>query len=103
MVSELFKTSAHSGWQPNLFHYRETRGLEIDLIIDQGKQLDAIEIKSAATVTSDFFRNLRRFADRMESLDDLRTITQALVYGGDESQQRSQARVASWRHIKSLM
>ena len=103
VVSELFKTSAHSGWQPNLFHYRETRGLEVDLIIDQGEQLDAIEIKSAATVTSDFFTNLRRFADRMGGVDDPRTIAQTLVYGGDESQQRSHVRVASWRHIKSLM
>jgi predicted AAA+ superfamily ATPase len=103
VVSELFKTSAHSGWKPNLFHYRETRGLEVDLIIDQGEQLDAIEIKSAAPVSSDFFTNLRRFADRMGSVDDPRTIAQTLVYGGDESQQRSHARVASWRHIKSLM
>ena len=103
VVSELFKTSAHSGWKPNLFHYRETRGLEVDLIIDQGEQLDAIEIKSAATVSSDFFTNLRRFADRMGSVDDPRTIAQTLVYGGDESQQRSHARVASWRHIKALM
>lgn len=103
VVSELFKTSAHSGWQPNLFHYRETRGLEVDLIIDQGEQLDAIEIKSAATVTSDFFTNLRRFADRMGGVDDPRTIAQTLVYGGDESQHRSHVRVASWRHIKSLM
>ena len=99
VVSELFKTYAHCGVQPNLFHYRETRGLEIDLLIDQGERLDAIEIKSASTVTSDMFKNLRRFADRIESIGDTRRIVSTLVYGGDESQQRTHARLASWRNI----
>jgi predicted AAA+ superfamily ATPase len=32
VISEIYKTFVHSGVQPNLFHYRETRGLEIDLL-----------------------------------------------------------------------
>ncbi len=99
VVSELFKTHTHRGVQPNLFHYRETRGLEIDVLFDQGERLDAIEIKSASTVTSEMFKNLRRFADRLESIGDTRSIVSTLVYGGDDSQQRSHARLASWRNI----
>ena len=38
-----------------LFRYRETRRTEIDLLIDRGRELDAVEIKSGATTTSDFF------------------------------------------------
>lgn len=56
VVSEIYKAIVHSGMQPDLFHYRETRGTEIDLLIDRGRQLDAVEIKSGATTTADFFK-----------------------------------------------
>jgi hypothetical protein len=55
-----------SGLHPSLFHYRETRGLEIDLLIEQGEGLDAVEIKSGATTTANFFTNLERFPVRLK-------------------------------------
>ena len=44
VISEIYKTIVHSGVQPNLYHYRETRGLEIDLLIEQDQGLDVVEI-----------------------------------------------------------
>ena len=71
VISEMYKASVHSGVQPNLFHYRETRGLEIDLLIDQDEELDAVEIKSGATTTADFFKNLERFSDGLKAAEKL--------------------------------
>ncbi|GMR08809.1 MAG: ATP-binding protein [Gammaproteobacteria bacterium] len=62
VAAEAYKARVHNGEQPDLYHYRETRGLEIDLIIDRGEQLDAIEVKSSSTVNTEFFKNLNTFA-----------------------------------------
>ena len=103
VISEIYKTSVHSGVQPNLFHYRETRGLEIDLLIERGEGLAAVEIKSGATTTADFFKNLDRFPDRLKDAGKKRGIRSYVVYGGDDSQQRTFAQVLSWRHAQRLI
>jgi hypothetical protein len=103
VVSETYKAFVHSGVQPNLFHYREARGPEIDLLIEQGEELDAVEIKSGATTSADFFKNLKRFADRMESAGKTHRVRCRVVYGGDDSRQRSDAQVLSWRHVQKVV
>ena len=40
-------------------------GNEIDLLIEQVQGMDAVEIKSGATVSKDFFKGLVRFPDRL--------------------------------------
>lgn len=102
VVSEVYKTLLHRGLRADLFHYRETRGLEIDLIIDRGERLQAVEIKSGATASSEFFNNLRRFPDRLEGMAKSRGIESFLVYGGEQSQRRSTARLLSWRDVPRI-
>ena len=103
VISETYKALVHSGLQPGLFHYREARGPEIDLLIEQGDTLAAVEIKSGATINGDFFKNLKRFSNQMEGKTRKRTIRSHVVYGGDDSQQRSDAQILSWRHIQRLI
>jgi len=103
VISETYKAFVHNGLQAGLFHYREARGPEIDLLIEHGDTLAAVEIKSGATINGDFFKNLKRFSDHMEGKTRKRTIRSHVVYGGDDSQQRSDAQVLSWRHIQGLI
>jgi predicted AAA+ superfamily ATPase len=103
VVSEIYKACVHSGVLPSLFHYREARGLEIDLVIEQGEELAVVEIKSGATMTVDFFKNLKQFADRMKGAGKTRRIRSHVVYGGEDSQQRSHAKVLSWRHVQRVI
>jgi hypothetical protein len=102
VISEIFKATVHNGTQPRVFHYRETRGLEIDLIIEQAKGMDAIETKSGATVSEDFFKNLEVFSDRLKSAAIKYPIRKHVVYGGDQTQKRSKAQVLSWRDVHKL-
>jgi len=102
VVSEIFKAHVHSGLQPRIFHYRETRGIEIDLLIEQFEGLDAVEIKSGATISRDFFKNLERFSDRMKSTTERQPLRKNIVYGGDKSQKRSTVQVFSWRDMQQL-
>jgi len=103
VVAEVYKASAHSGLRPSLFHYRETRGIEIDLLIEQGEGLDAVEIKSGATTTGDFFSNLERFPVRLKSAGQKLPIRSHLVYGGDGAYQRSGAQVIPWHDAQRLI
>ncbi len=103
VVSEIYKTLAHSGERPNLFHYREARGAEIDLVIDKGDELAVVEVKSGATVSKDFFKNLDFFYDRMKEAERFRGLKSFVVYGGEDSQNRSNVRVLSWRDIRRVL
>ena len=103
VVSEIYKAWVHSGVQPNLFHYREARGPEIDLLVEQGEELAAVEIKSGATTTADYFKNLKRFSERMTGAGKTHRVRSYVVYGGDDSQRRSDAQVLSWRHVKKVV
>ena len=103
VVSEIYKACVHSGMQPRLFHYREARGPEIDLLIEQGEELEAVEIKSGATTSEDFFKNLKRFSERLQGAGQTHTVRSHVVYGGDDSQQRSYAQVLSWRHVQRVI
>jgi predicted AAA+ superfamily ATPase len=101
-VAEVYKAQTNQGRQPALFHYRESRGIEIDLLVEYGLALDALEIKSGATVVADFFKHLPRFAERLASLTPKPSMRALVVYGGDASQRRTQAQVVSWRDLPSV-
>ena len=103
VVSESYKASVHGGVQPCLFHYRETRGIEIDMLIEQAEALNAVEIKSGATVNENFFKNLELFSNRIKSTPTKSTIHKNVIYGGDNSQKRSKANVLSWRDVHHLV
>lgn len=97
VVSELYKAQVHRGEQPLMFHYRESRGAEIDLLIDRGECLHAIEIKSGATASTDFFKHFQKLPERMKNTSLPSVIKSYVIYGGEESQQRSAAQLVSWR------
>lgn len=54
VVVELLKTRYNQGQEPNLYFYRDSSQREVDLLYKSGQQLTAIEIKSAATFTTQF-------------------------------------------------
>ena len=103
VIAEIYKGRVHRGVPPALFHYRENRGLEIDLLIEQGQRFDAIEVKSGATATPDFFRNLQRFPERWRAASETRPVANYVVYGGSESQQRSYAQLLAWNAVERIL
>lgn len=103
VVSELYKSLVHQGEQPNLHHYRESRGLEMDVLVQRGDCLHAVEVKSAATVASDFFRGFAQIAERIKAADLSLHLDNVVVYGGESSQQRSTARLLSWRDVGKIL
>ena len=83
VVTEALKYRWNRGFEPRLSFFRDSRGLECDLLYETGWGVNAIEIKSGATVNNDMFRSLRRVADLLPNVN-----SKTLVYGGDRAQSR---------------
>lgn len=103
VVSEIYKSQIHSGETPRLFHYRETRGLEIDLLIEKGLSLDVVEIKSGATVSQDFFANFERFSGQLKASQHVSQVQNSLVYGGETSRKQSNATLLAWKEVHRIL
>src|SRR5690606_28573203 len=46
-----------------LCHYRDKDKVEVDIIIEKGRQLAGIEVKASATVTQNDFKALKKFKE----------------------------------------
>jgi hypothetical protein len=92
VVAESIKHFRNRGEEPNLHFWRDQGGLEIDLLHVRGTRLHAIEIKSGATLASDWFKGLGRFADVAGDALERRT----LLYGGAESHAHQGVEVRAW-------
>lgn len=104
VASEVRKARLHARLPADLFHLREARGHEIDLLVEAGDRLTAVEVKSGATVATDHLAALRRFMeDRAPGNEDVHRETVArLVYGGDAGQRRSDVDVLPWREVQEV-
>lgn len=102
VVAELARTAHHQGLRPRMWFYRDQRQLEVDLLIERGAELLAIEAKSGQTVGGDFFSALAAFdALRRQSEPSAQTRCW-LVYGGEVGQRRSAGEAISWRQMDDI-
>ena len=84
VVVEALKHRFNRGRSSNLSFFRDRRGLECDLLCTSGDSFAAIEIKSGATINSDFFSSLGKVAELVPNVT-----VRAVVHGGTQRQSRS--------------
>jgi len=99
VASEIYKARTHAGKRPDLYHYRDAKRLEVDMVLERGDALVLVEAKSGSTVGQDYFGSLSRLAASIEAKEDAPLVEQILVYGGDSGQQRSGVEVRTWHEI----
>lgn len=99
IVADALKYRYHRGMRSNLHFWRDARGNEVDLIIENGPDVLLAEIKAGATISPDWFRPLEMLA---ASLPD-RKVKQALVYGGAERQSRTHISVWCEEDVAPMM
>ena len=88
VVVEALKHRFNWGRRANLSFFRDVRGLECDLLYEDGNGIGAIEIKSGATIASDYFDALNRIAKVLPQIS-----AKAVVYGGLDRQCRRDGEV----------
>lgn len=96
----MHKARAHAGQTAWLFHYREPRGAEVDLVVENARALVLVEAKSGATVANDFFAGLDAMATLLARVDPARAVERILVYGGDHGYQSRGVTVVPWNRIQ---
>jgi uncharacterized protein len=93
VMMEFVKHALHHGQVPALHYYRDSAGVEVDLVVEHGMspgKLGLVEIKSGQTFHSEFLQPMRK----LNSWLDGRVQRRMLVYGGNDSYVREGVEVA---------
>ncbi len=95
---EILKQRFNLGRAANLSFFRDSRGLECDILFETASGTGAIEIKSGATVTTDFFIALNAVAKVVPDIT-----MKAVVYGGATRQSRSAGEVVPFDDLHGFL
>lgn len=92
-IMEYLKQAHHQVVDPEIYFWRDNTGNEIDLLIEEGGQTRAVEIKSGMTRHPDFFEGLTYW----QKLTQTPTEQLSIVYAGDKSLNTPHGQLISWR------
>lgn len=98
VVSGVPKTHYHHGVAPSAPFFRDRRGHEVDLVLEQGTRIITAEIKSAATVAGDFLDPLVSFRAMLAG-SSAADVEGALVDGGEQGYRRRGVQIVPWNRL----
>jgi len=80
VVAEALKQRYNSGKEAELYYFRDQKGFEIDLILNEGQNIIPIEIKATRTYNASLADNIRKFISFSNSAKNA-----AVIYAGKEN------------------
>lgn len=96
IINEYMRQNLHQNLHREFYHWRDSNGLEIDLLVGgDSPGFDLVEIKASKTIIQKMFNNL----DEVENLASGLSNRKVLVYGGTLSQKRSDYQVWAWQDV----
>lgn len=100
LVAEAIKFHTHRGLNSRLFFYRDSNGVEIDLLVPSGNKVLPIEFKSSQTACPEYLKGVRLFgkAARGFSRD-----TALVCYDGDEEWPSRDGVIIPWRRLSEAL
>lgn len=96
VVAEVMKHRGNAGERGGLHFYRDSNGVEADLLIEGPAGLTVVEVKAGHTVTDALLSPARRIA---EVLGGRVAGVPRVVYAGEEPQRRSACELVPWHAI----
>lgn len=97
VVSEILKNRFNLGKADNLYYFRDHVGNEVDLVLDNGINVDQIEIKSGQTVNKDYFKGINYF--KKLNPDIARSF---IIYGGHQSYMEKDVNISNWGKLNKI-
>lgn len=97
VINELLKVELNKGKRPQFYFWRDTSQHEIDILIQNGTALEAIELKSGKTIQPDYFKGLN-YLKKIRPTTNLH-----LVYGGDQYQKRTDYKIYGVEHLNKIL
>jgi len=103
--TEVLKARLNRGLRPDCWFWRTSDGKEIDLLIEAGRDLYPIEIKSSATPDPRLAQGIRALRSLAETHGDATTRVAPgfVVYGGDTQRPCREDRFIPWHAIAAAM
>lgn len=98
LVAELYKKRLNGGERPSFWFWQDQHGHEVDLLIEEGGSLTAIQIKSAQTYNPHMLQGLLKWQQLYPTTPE-RTV---LLYAGEEALQMEKAQLLPWHRVGSL-
>jgi len=92
VLTEIIKFYLAQGKKAPIYFWRDQTGTEIDVILEKGEELIAIELKSTATFTVDLLTEIRRW--RKIAGNGVKKAI--IIYGGTESFEYDGFSIVSW-------
>ena len=98
VVVEALKARYNAGKDAGLYFFRDSNGMEIDLLQSANRQLYPMEIKAARTYNSDFAVNIKKFG----TLND-KTADGSIIYSGDNTQKIGDVQLLNFMDTASVI
>ncbi len=83
VVIEALKSRLNYGAEPNLYFFRNSKGLEIDIILKENNQLSLFEVKSGKALDNEFTKNMEKFRDLYSSYIKEDSVKGTVLYSGE--------------------
>ena len=99
VFSELYKQKIHQGEVPQWFHFRESRGIEVDFVEPLADRIRLVEAKSGETLGGDYFQAMDALEKLLTSRGASEKVEKQLVYGGSEASVRAGVQVVPWKNL----
>jgi predicted AAA+ superfamily ATPase len=90
--AECVKRRCHDGVTPDLYHWRDHVGHEVDLVVEADGYLRGVEVKSGTTFAGDWIEALERWRRQAREAAP----EACIVYGGDHGYLRQGVQVLAW-------
>ena len=97
IIADLMKGYLNRCITPPIFFWRDSTGNKVDCLIDADNNIKCVEIKSATTVSSDFFKGLDYYRKLNPEAEPF------LVYGGNTHSIRNNGKIIAWNNSNELL
>lgn len=92
IIADIIKKNHHQYLLRDYWFWRDSHGHEVDLLTKQGGNFDIFEVKATHTILPKQFAGM----DYFSKITDGKVKARTLIYGGDNSQNRTHYRIRAW-------
>lgn len=96
IIADVLKGFQNRCIVPPVYFWRDSTGNEVDCLIDTGDKIQCLEIKSATTVASDFFKGLDYYRKLNPEAEPF------LIYGGNTNGIRKNGKIIAWNNTNEI-
>jgi len=98
IIAEKEKQNQHQYLLIEYWFWRNSKGIEVDLLYKKGAKFVLYEVKSSKTIQSKMIKGLNYF----DKLTDGNVVSKSLIYAGEINQKRTDFKIVSWNNTRKF-